>query len=339
MPGLKIEHLVKAEVPTGETKELPFLERARELNKLLDPTLPEAARAGLTSAINELREVSGYEAVSQTLQGTVVAAPTEAEFDAMSPEAKKQWAISQAVKGCGVADMSQLREVADALGAFAIIPYSSLSPTAFENEEPEVEKAVTNFDAWARSLGLESWVLAPIPYYDVDKHVAAGGLGVPYAGKDAVMTMQAVQMTLPVLIGLSGRVGNLETRVGSLEGRMGKAEASIKANADNIAMVKQIAEQQQAQLIQAKATIDAQALKLANVEQQAELARRQRVFNQDPLIFALPAGENVLSSLQKAILGPCWGPDIDAIVAAIRKLVPAEGHRAYGSIQLWARAS
>lgn len=335
---LKIEHLVPITVPTGNAVDSERLIQARSLQAILqDTSLPENIQKQVQESANSLTRIAGMDAVIQTAKGKVVKDPTEQEWALMDSESKVEWAVAAAMRSCGVTPTNILRDVTDRLGAFAIIPYSALSDLAFDGEEDKVKTSVDNFAKWAIRSHMDAWVVAPINYYDVAKHAMAGGIGVPYGGSEVSMIMHTLQLNLPLHVSTVARVGNLETRVDDLDRRVTRVEKRVSEHDKDIQQLKVMSDQQQKSLAAIKADLDQKTLRLANAEQQLALANRQQVFNQDPLIFAVPKDTDIRSSDTKAVLGPCWGPEIDQIVAELRNLVSVSGERQTGSVDLWAK--
>lgn len=228
---------------------------------------------------------------------------------------------------------------------FALIPFKALNPKSLEVESEQIQKAVKNFDQWATSVGLTTWVLAPIHQYDVCAHALSGGMGVPYAGVDVRTHMQTIQMNMPLYVEMIGRTDVLDVRVTGLETRMNRQEKITKQHSEKLEehnrrleSVERISKAQSEALASLKNELEAESrarlIAQQQAEQRAQELRSARWQNEDPLIIAIN-GTNI-SGEGKAIMGPCWGPDIDQIVIEARKLEVITEARRPGSSALWA---
>lgn len=343
---MKIENLIKANLPTGKPITLERMKQVKQVSKiLLDENLPIAIRNEFTAGNNMLAEIAGLEAIRETGKGNNVVSPTAEEMSVLSDKAQQAWAVAAALKVSGTAELSDLRKLTDKLGGFALIPFKALNPKSLEVESEQIQKAVKNFDQWATSVGLTTWVLAPIHQYDVCAHALSGGIGVPYAGVDVRTHMQTIQMNMPLYVEMIGRTDVLDVRVTGLETRMNRQEKITKQHSEKLEehnrrleSVERISKAQSEALASLKNELEAESrarlIAQQQAEQRAQELRSARWQNEDPLIIAIN-GTNI-SGEGKAIMGPCWGPDIDQIVIEARKLEVITEARRPGSSALWA---
>lgn len=117
---MKIENLIKANLPTGKPITLKRMKQVKQVSEiLLDENLPIAIRNEFTAGNNMLAEIAGLEAIRETGKGNNVVSPTAEEMSVLSDKAQQAWAVAAALKVSGTAELSDLRKLTDKLGGFA----------------------------------------------------------------------------------------------------------------------------------------------------------------------------------------------------------------------------
>jgi CRISPR/Cas system endoribonuclease Cas6 (RAMP superfamily) len=117
------------------------------------------------------------------------------------------------------ANLSEIRRFADAFG-FVIIPFEYMTDRAFDAESGEVERSATNFAVHCRvHLKYQNYVLCPLPYYSLQKHVAAEEDLPIYSGVFE-QSFMAVNMTLPVFRQMARQIKTIEAVQKNSELRM-----------------------------------------------------------------------------------------------------------------------
>lgn len=71
------------------------------------------------------------------------------------------------------------------------------------------------------------------------------------------------------------------------------------------------------------------------MKEQLEQERRRNIILEDPLLFAIPNGSSIYDN-PTAIMGPCWGPDIDISIVESLKLAAFNKVNRLGLHQTWA---
>ncbi len=343
---MKLDNLIKAHLPSGEPVTLDRVTQVQQISKiLLDPNVPSQIKDKLTMGNNALAELAGIEAIRETARGKIVIGPTKEELATTNLEAQKSWAIAEALKASGTAELSEIRALVDKLGAFAIIPFSALNKMSYTKESDMMQKAIKNFNDWATSIeGLTTWVVAPVHHYDVCSHALAGGKGVPYAGPACRTQLETIQMNMPLYVEMIGRTDVLDTRVTGLETRMNRVETTSKQHAEKLAeherrmeTIERVSRAQAEQLESLKNRVEEEArarvIAQREAENRAQQAREERWVNEDPLIIAVNGSS--VSGDGRVIMGPCWGPDLTAIVTEAFNLNIISDSRKPGSAELW----
>lgn len=214
--------------------------------------------------------------------------------------------------------LADARKIADKL-SYLIMPFEYLDERSYQQERRPTFEAIKGFaddlEAW-----FDIYVLAPIPYYLVQKHVRAKTDRSLYAGKAVAQAFMAVTMSIPMFRAILGDVEDLRKRMDRLDARVTNAEAELKNLARRIDDLQAQAERQHAEAIMAQQHTVA-------IQRQLETLRARTAFiAYDPMMLAIPKGTN-LQADGTAIIGPCWGPDFEDIVVTALGLHKIEGQR------------
>jgi hypothetical protein len=215
--------------------------------------------------------------------------------------------------------LADARMIADKL-SFLIMPFEYMDDRAVDAEKHAMVTAIRGFAA-----GLGNWfdiyVLAPIPYYDVRKHVMAKDSLSLYAGSAVAQAFMAITMSIPMFRAILGEVTDLRNRMERVDARVTKAETELQNLARSIKDLQAQAERQQAETILAQKRAAAQQRELE------ELRARRSFIAYEPMMLAVPKGTSFQAD-GLAIVGPCWGPDFEDIVLTALGLRKIEGQRA-----------
>jgi hypothetical protein len=168
-----------------------------------------------------------------------------------------------------------------------------------------------------RQWGYEHYMLAPLEAYDVRKHVAHAKDLEIYAGSPVAQAFLAVTMMVPVLRTMWGEVREQRER-------LDRAETEIKGVARRLAELQsQVERQRAAELLQQRARAKAERQRLE------EAVAVKWWLPRDPMMLAIPHFAGSISEGEGyAYIGPCWGPDFDAVVAVALGYPPVAGQRA-----------
>lgn len=212
--------------------------------------------------------------------------------------------------------LRDIRELTDALG-FVVVPFEYLDPRSYENETSAMRSAIR---AFARVQGFDTYVLAPLQFYSLDRHVRAKNGNKPiYPGRNA-QAFLSVSMTIPMLRIMINDLNDLKDRVENLEVRVDSAEQNLEMLRTQLEdLATQVAEQQR-QIALQKAENDALKARISELEASAFAMV-------EPMAFLVPQGVNPAKDQSWAAIGPCWGPDFEDIVMTALGLQKIKGQR------------
>lgn len=202
-------------------------------------------------------------------------------------------------------NMAELRAVIDVLD-MTIMPWEYLHSSAYEKESWELRGAINQFAKEAGTT-FHVYVAAPVQYYDVTRHVAAEEDKPIYAGQRVAPAFLAMGMALPLFRTIKRDLSAVMDRTNGLSQRVSQAEQQIQQLSARVAQLQTQVERQQAEQIR---------LNLRQAQMEAELTAakaRASFMAYEPMMVALPKNRTVLDD-GYAIVGPCWGPDFEAIV-------------------------
>jgi len=201
--------------------------------------------------------------------------------------------------------LGYLRELADRLG-FILVPFNYLDPRSYDQEDYNLRSAIGNFQK-----KLEPWfniyILSPIHFYDVQKHVAAD-VDLPiYANKDAAQAFMAINMMLPMFRTLSMNIEQLCEKSREMGVFVNRTAQELKNLINRVAALEaQVEKQRQQTIIEEQRNRELQ-LRLE------ELRSQRQFWSYEPLMFAFPK-QQTINDEGTAFVGPCWGPDFKDIV-------------------------
>lgn len=214
------------------------------------------------------------------------------------------------------ASLKDLREICDTLG-FVIIPFEYLSSKAYDNEGGDVLRAIDTFKSQTEEHGV-SYVLCPPNFYDINRHVRAKNGNLPiYAGRNSAAFF-AISMSVPMFRTILSEIEDNRKAIGNVQARVSAAEENIQSLANQLESLRNSVERERKRVALEKAAAE-------------EVARRKEIeearwLADEPLMFMVP-GKSLLTEDVDVVLGPCWGPDFDAIVLAASGLKKKRGQR------------
>lgn len=236
---------------------------------------------------------------------------------------------------CPRGKMPQIRDLAEVLGLI-IIPYEYGCERRIKSDKfpgqtyshASPRELADNFASDAKKNNMTAWMISPVQYYSIQRNVAnmKYDFFVPSSAQQAFL---ALKLVMPLLISTINQIERLSETVSN--------------HGIDIQNLQRTVESQQKQIegIQVQLTIERQKridneLKMKELERQraeAEEKRRQaeaelvRFVMFDPMIIAVPNSVTDINSYEgNVILGPCWGPEVEPMVA---ELLGLDSHKKY----------
>jgi len=225
-----------------------------------------------------------------------------------------------------VTPLANIRKLADAF-CFVAMPLWALDPQIFTNE---IRRSVDAF--WdLEDLNLDVYALAPLSLYSLAGHVASEAGTEMYAPPPLQQVVVGLRMNVPMFRSMQIDVADLRKDMEQLRARVDKLEETTRS------MQRQIASIQES-LASVQNEVAAQRLEILNLSSLLSQAQAAPTyFGQDPLLFAVPRGTMLATANVQAILGPCWGADIDDAVVTAAGFRPNKALRAkYTKSLRWA---
>lgn len=215
--------------------------------------------------------------------------------------------------------LSHLRELADKLG-FILTPFDYLDDRSYKDEDYKVKHAISNFNAKLNPW-FQTYVLSPIHFYDVQKHVASE-VDLPiYANKDAAQAFMAINMAIPMFRTLSMNIDQLRDHAKNLSKVVSKNTQELANLSKRItALEAQVEAQRQQAILQERRNQEMRA-------QLEQLQSRREFWAYEPLLFAFSKNLTI-NDEGIALVGPCWGPDFKDIVFTALDLKVIKNQRA-----------
>lgn len=208
--------------------------------------------------------------------------------------------------------VSDMRSLADAFG-FVILPweYFTRGDKATSAMSESIDEFVDEAEVDDRFI---PYVLCPVTYYSLEQHVKASDDLPIYPGPFGQAFM-GINMSIPMFRQLARRVGDLESSSRKTDVRLDSVETELKNLARRLGEIQRAEERRQREAVAAR-EVAAIAARVAAV---------QRFIPYDPMLLAIPSDKDIHSDTV-AVVGPCWGPDFDDIVAVARgyKRIPGQ---------------
>jgi hypothetical protein len=265
----------------------------------------------------------------------------------VSPSGGQTFALLAATP---VVEIAEIRRLADLLG-FVVFPYEYLAPEALDSADSETQKAISAFvqrgPKVSASTATRTWVLAPLPFYDLDRHITAAVDWPIYAGQSIAQVFMTLGMVVPMFRSLRADIKQLQ----DVETRVGREVQSVKLRLEQlhdnfereqarrlVAEAREVearleAERRHAEETRASARRHAEELAESESRRRADLVRleqvvqRRRWLRHDPMLVQLQEGRSITDE-GLAWVGPCWGPDFETVVLSSFGLNQVAGQRA-----------
>lgn len=155
----------------------------------------------------------------------------------------------------------------------------------------------------ASGLGFQTYIMGPVEIYSVEKHMEASKDLPVYAAGSA---LNSALLTVPALRALKREMKELRSDVHDVQRRLSRVEQDVQSIQVQVAsMQMEIAEARRATALAQAAASDAK--ELATKTWEAFCLR-------DPIAVAIPPAFKITDE-GWAVIGPCWGPDFEQIVA------------------------
>ena len=167
-----------------------------------------------------------------------------------------------------------IRELADKFN-FIIVPYDYLDKDSYRNESYGTKRAIEAFGQ--KRDGVQVYVVTPIDYYSINRHIDSG-INLPiYAGKHAP-TITSININVPVFRSILSQMEKIRENTNT---NFEQIRSSITQMQGSLNSLRREVERQAIQQAE-------QQLRLARLEQ-AEIERRT-LSNTDPVMIAFAGG-------------------------------------------------
>lgn len=262
------------------------------------------------SSLHELRGRWNDTARSEALKGFAESGAFPSDFQ--GPKEVMRLA------GLPKVTMSELRRVVDLLD-MVIMPFEYLRPESYAQEPREMKAAI---EAFARETPdvFSVYVAAPVQYYDAMRHVKAESDLPIFTSARLSPAFVAMGMAIPMFRTIMQEVSEIRDRTNAHSSRLRQAEQQIVSLDARVTQLQNTVERQQAEMIR-------QSIRMAKMEADLKAAQERASFMAyEPMMLAVPKPRTVHDD-GYALVGPCWGPDFEAIVMKALELRKYEGQR------------
>lgn len=191
-------------------------------------------------------------------------------------------------------------------------------------KEPEVRQATAAFISEAEiGKRFVPYVLCPVSYYSLQHHVVATD-DLPIYPGSFEQAFMGINMSVPMFRQFARKVSALESQANATSVRLDTVDTELKNLARRLGEMERAEEQRQREAVIARQREAAQAAQIA--ETTRRLAEIQRFIPYDPMLLAVPSDIGMLGE-GYAVVGPCWGPDFDDMIATLRGYKRFRGQR------------
>lgn len=222
------------------------------------------------------------------------------------------------------AKIANIKKIAEALG-FLIMPYDIHNKKSYQNESPEIQKAIKKFEKLNKYCDL--YVVSPLIYWDIKSHIEATDPNFEmYVSKKVKTIVNSVEIQLPVLREFNIKLKNHEERLSYIEQDMKNILNSINEIENKLEKIQNEISEVWKEMFKQKLEIEYAQIIANSAVKKAENAIEMSLKTIDPMLIAVKKGSK-LSDDEKAIIGPIWGPDFSWIVPALENIQPQIGQR------------
>lgn len=225
--------------------------------------------------------------------------------------------LYQELNSCPRGRIQQIRELCETLG-LVIIPYEYACYTRIKQDRYPEQKyhdaspyeLADNFNECTKANKMTSWMIAPVQYYSIENNVKNMEYDF-FVPSSATQAFMALKLVMPLLIRTISQVDKLSS--------------TVREHGIDIDSLRKTVNEQQKQIngiqkqleIERQNRIDAERRHRKQMEEkQKEVEELIRFMMFDPLMIAVPSSVKDINSYEgNVILGPCWGPEIEPLVA------------------------
>lgn len=212
-------------------------------------------------------------------------------------------------------DVKGILDVAEKLGLL-VIPSQYVKYDLVKNELLQIEGlgrcsvsyAYDNFIEESTKQNLNTWLVCPVQYYDIERH--AKDLSYDFFIPSAIsQAFTSIKIILPMLIGMIEQIESLKNKVDNINTQLENMKGTLKAQQQQI-------DRLEAELVKERQRRVEEAIRVRQLEETVAEQRAQIQWSTfDPLQIAIPASVKDINSYDgNAVLGVAWGPEVDDIL-------------------------
>jgi|AGFT01.1.fsa_nt_gi hypothetical protein len=229
------------------------------------------------------------------------------------PEFSKYGKKDKVLKSCRTS-VPGILEVAEKLGLLVIpTQYVKMELVRKDkiligNYEKYVHYAYNNFVSEAKKNNLNTWLVCPIQYYDIERH--AKDLSYEFFIPSAInQAFTSIKIILPMLIGMIEQIESLQNKVDNISAQLENMRCTLQAQQKQI-------DRLESELVKERQRRVEEAARVRQLEAQVQEQRAQIQWSTfDPLQIAIPNTVTDINTYEgNAVLGVAWGPEIDDLL-------------------------
>lgn len=205
-------------------------------------------------------------------------------------------------------------EVAEKLGLL-VIPSQYVKLELVKQDRIEIDGCNTyvsysynNFIKLAENNNLNTWLICPIQYYDIERH--AKDLSYEFFIPSVIsQAFTSIKIILPMLIGMIDQIESLKNQVDNISTQLDNMRVTLKSQQKQI-------DRLEAELVKERQRRVEEAARIRQIEAQVQEQRAQIQWSAfDPLQIAIPNTVTDINTYEgNAALGVAWGPEIDDLL-------------------------
>lgn len=208
-------------------------------------------------------------------------------------------------------NISNVLDVAEKLGLVVIpqqyVKYELVSKEqiVIDGYKKNIIYAYDNFISEAKEQNLNTWLICPIQYYDIERHAKdlTYNFFIPSVISQA---FTSIKIILPMLIGMIEQIESIKNQVDNINVQLENMKCTLKAQQQQI-------DRLETELVKERQRRVEESLKVKALE--AEVAAQKAQINWstfDPLQIALPNSVTDINTYNgNVVLGIAWGPEVD----------------------------
>lgn len=205
-------------------------------------------------------------------------------------------------------------EVAEKLGLL-VIPAQYVKMELVKQDRIEIDGCNTyvsysynNFVKESQKNNLNTWLVCPIQYYDIERH--AKDLSYEFFIPSAInQAFTSIKIILPMLIGMIEQIESLQNKVDNISTQLENMRSTLQAQQKQI-------DRLESELVKERQRRVEEAARVRQLEAQVQEQRAQIQWSTfDPLQIAIPNTVTDINTYEgNAVLGVAWGPEIDDLL-------------------------